>query len=178
MNVSKKINKAMFLSLVKYGILFVLLFGSNLVYTELRINMEKEESDVRLYFLECRVKVSYHNISPVFIDLLRMDTIVDYNKLTEDSKIEFQLVNSQLGLEANFTKVELYFYVEMQLWMKYDVVQANFFIDEISGVIRKYDFYKSTDGMPIYIGLYDVSNLMWKDAVPQEIKTSVIFSNI
>jgi hypothetical protein len=177
-NNSMKMVIAKLPSWVKYGILVIIILSVNIAYIEMRIELEKEQSDVRLYFLESRVKISYANSSPVFIDLIRTDEIANYNELTEGSKIEFQLINSQLGLEANFSKVEIYFYMEKQLWMKYDLIQANFFIEDNSGVIRKYDFYKSTDGLPIYIGLADVSNLMWKDAVPQEIRANVIFSNI
>ncbi len=178
MSERKKIQLPKIPSWIKLVVFVILICGSNIAYTEIRINIEKEESYARLYFLECRVRVSYDNGSPIFIDLIRSDDIIEYNQLTEGDRIEFQLINSQLGIIANFSKVEIYFYIEQQLWMKYDLIQANFFIEDKLGVIRKYDFDKSIDGMPIYIGIRDITNLMWKDAVPQEIRANVIFNNI
>lgn len=176
MDKRKIIQAYKFPSWVKFGIFVILICGSNIAYTEIRIDIEKEKSYIRHYYIECRVKVSYHELSPIFIDLIREDDIIEYNKLTGEDRLEFQFINSHLDIEANFSKVEIYFYLEKQLWMKYDVIQANFFIEDKSGVIRKYDFDESIDGIPIYIGVRDVSNLMFKDAVPQAIRTNVIFN--
>lgn len=161
----------------KVLVLVILVSSISVGYTEIRINMEKGNSYIRFFYVESRIKVSFNSADPNFIDLIRTDTILESNQLTGEEKLKFYFSNQEIGVVANFSKVEIVFYVEYQLYKKYVSIEGSFFIEDKSGVIRKYDFDESNEGLPVYIAYIDVSSIMFKDAVPQLVSTSVIFHN-
>lgn len=166
-------------SWIKVLLLVVLVSGVSIGYTEIRIGMEKGNSYIRFFYVESRIKVSYKSAESVFIDLIRTDTILESNQLTGSEKLEFHFSNLETGVIANFSKIEIVFYVEYQLYKKYDSIKGSFFIEDKTGFIRKHDFDESIEGLPLYVAYIDItiSANMWKDAVPQVVSTSVIFHN-
>lgn len=165
-------------SWIKTLALIILIFGSSVLFTEYRINEEKQnESYIRFFYVESRIKVSFDDSEPRFIDLIRIDSIYNVDDFSGSEQLKFDFLNSHIDVEANFSDVELFFYIEVQLYDKFESIVGSFFIEDKTGVIRKHEFTTSTEGLEIYIGIINVQNLMWKDAVPQEIKTSVLFTN-
>lgn len=164
-------------SWVKTLALIILILGSSILFTEYRINQEiQDESYVRFFYVETRIKVSYNGADPKFIDLIRIDSIYELDDFSGAEQLQFDFLNSNIGVEANFSDIELFFYIELQLYDKFESIVGSFFIDEKTGIIRKHEFSTSTEGLALYVGIIDIQNLMWKDNVPQEIKTSVLFT--
>jgi len=167
-----------FPSWVKTLALIILILGSSVLFTDYRINQEKQnESYIRYFYVESRVKVSFNGADPKFIDLIRIDSILEADDFSGTERLEFEFLNSNIGVDANFSGIELFFYIEVQLYDKFESIVGSFFIEDKTGIIRKHEFSTSSEGMEIYVGIIDIQNLMWKDDVPQEIRTSVLFTN-
>lgn len=156
-------------------IISILLFS--VLYFEVRFTMEREEAWVQYRYLETKIKVSYKDNSTNFINLIAVKSEIEINDLTGEQQLFYTFVNSNLGIVANFSKVEIWFYIGIDLYLEFEQIRGRFFIEDKTGVIRRYDFGKSQDGMPYYIAKRDISNLMFKEAVPEEINADVLFTN-
>ena len=171
----KQINA--FIKKNRYRIVVILLLIFPIVYFESRFTMEREDGWLEQRYIFCRVKVTYKDNTSVFIDLIKDDSLIQSNNVIRDVREEFAFVNTQLGIIANFSKIEIVFYVDNQLYHQYEQIQGNFYIEDKTGVLRKYDFEKSIEGFPFFIATRDISNIMNKEAVPQEIRANVRFTN-
>ncbi len=178
-NTNKQKLKDLNVLLKKYKNVIVIFFLMllPLVYFEIRFAMEKDDAWVEYHYLQCKVKVSYNSNETKYIDIIRNDEIITINKLTGEQNLEYTFINTNLGLIANFSKVEVVFYMDKDLYSDYEQIEGRFFIEDKSGVIRKYDYDLSLDGLPFYISIRNITYLMNKDAVPQEIRINVKLTN-
>ena len=178
-NSNKNLKKNLRIVLLKYKNVIVVIFLIllPLVYFEIRFTMERDQAWIEYHFVQCKVKVSYNTNETKYIDIIRNDEIITVNKLTGEQNLEYTFINSNLGIVANFSKVEVVFYMDKDLYSEYEQIEGRFFIEDKSGVIRKYDYDLSLEGLPFYISIRDISNLMFKDAVPNEIRITIKLFN-
>ncbi len=154
--------------------------GVSMVLIDWKITEFKQEVNETweiFYQVDARIKISFDEDNPRWIDLFLTSWYKEMNNKTMKQRFQYSFSHQELGLSANFSRIDLFIYVEACAFVDFARIEGTYHIEDRTGIVRTYTFHDSNEGMEWKIAQTDISNLMWQENPPQEILLSVVLSN-
>lgn len=165
--------KPIYLAILILGII-ILPIGFSIIYFELKLapifnydpNMAKKH-DVR-----AKLRIQHLNGTVHWINLIEDK----YEKIDDPeqriTKLSYEFSNSQLRLNATFSLVELTIFVPEEGYEYFLEIEIEWHVENNAGYGKKSAGAFTYNGRD-YVSELDITNVMWKDDVPDTVESKV-----
>jgi len=136
-------------------------------------NQDFERKNIQRFDVRVSLKVEFFTQDDVWISL-DQDYVEYYNDpVARQEDLIYLFSKDNLGLEANWKAIFINFYIVVEAFNDFRFIEAKFTVENSSDIFDGIDFKLMQGDLPFYHYQHDISNLMWKQEVPQYISAQV-----